>query len=185
MADRGCGKQATFSLSRFRLVTLVLATIALSLPSRSAIGSIPSQFDFDYQERTGFPLSHDDRVVALGDIAAIVQNGIHSSAPDTVKDWEAVREQIMAGNHCRRQNVRVVRVYTDQPIYFHKGFALLPDPTRPDQPSDPAKDFDVESDCTNPDSLKRKRCVSLHRDHVDNRGVAALFIVARTIHRAR
>jgi hypothetical protein len=161
---------------------LLVVTLALSLPARSARAGIPTEFDFAYQERTGFPLSHDDRVLTLGAVDALVQPAIHATlAPDSVLDWQSVRNRIEQGNHSSRRKVRVVRAYSDQPVYIYKGFALIPDPTRSEDAVDPSQQFDVELDCSSPDSLKRKRCISLHRDHVDNRGVGAVFLIARTI----
>ncbi len=137
---------------------------------------------FDFQERTGFPLSWDDRVIGLDALDTDIK-GAMANAGDTLLDWLTVRERISASAHASRRAARVVRVFTDQPVYLYKGFALLPDPTTPDTKLDLDKAWNVDVDCAggDPDNFKSARCISLHRDHVQNRSAIALVIVARTI----
>ncbi|MBE7481583.1 MAG: hypothetical protein HS104_16580 [Polyangiaceae bacterium] len=144
------------------------------------LSSKPTAFDF--QERTGFPLTSDERIVGLDALDTDVKSGI-LHAGDTLLDWLTVRERISASAHANRRAARVVRVFSDQPVYIYKGFALLPDPTKPDAAVDVDKDWNVDVDCNggDPDNFKSARCVSLHRDHVQNRSAIALVLVARTI----
>lgn len=135
---------------------------------------------FDFQERTGFPLTWDDRIIGLDALDADVK-GAMVNAGDTLVDWLTARERISASAHANRRAARVVRVFSDQPVYIYQGFALLPDPTTPDAPVDLDKHWNVEIDCNGGDPDKRARCVSLHRDHVQNRGAIALVLAARTI----
>ncbi len=164
-------------------------------PSHDDFAAVGSPFDpavpqdqstqptaFDFQERTGFPLTSDERIVGLDALDTDVKSGI-LHAGDTLLDWLTVRERISASAHANRRAARVVRVFSDQPVYIYKGFALLPDPTKPDAAVDVDKDWNVDVDCNggDPDNFKSARCVSLHRDHVQNRSAIALVLVARTI----
>lgn len=169
------GAQGTLRLA---LVVLTFGVIATT--SRAEVSNKPTAFDF--QERTGFPLTWDDRIVGLDALDTDVK-GAMVLAGDTLGDWLTVRERIAASAHTTRRAARVVRVFSDQPVYIYKGFALLPDPTNPDAPTNLDKDWNVELNCAggDPDNFKSARCVSLHRDHVQNRGAIALVLVARTI----
>lgn len=109
-----------------------------------------------------------------------VRFALAPSGGEPLTDWGVVGKNIGDVTPSPRRAVRLVRVYSDQPVFFYKGFALLPDPTRPEAMGDPLKDWNVALDCL-PDSPKRSRCISLHRDHAQNWDVGALAIVARTI----
>lgn len=153
--------------------------------SSPAVGASGEPIQFDYQERTGYPLAVEERVVSLPELdtlmeAALDPSGVVSES-QTLADWREIRARLEADAPLDRRAFRVVRSFSDQAVYIKQGFALLPDPSKPDQPVSPSE-FDIESDCDpGNNAIKAKRCISLHRDHEQNRGVVGVFLAARTI----
>lgn len=151
-----------------------LAAVGLLALPTSAPGAESEPLQFDYQERTGYPLAVEERIVPLAEVDALVQPALarrpHELPPNKpLLDWQEIRDRLEEDAPIERKFVRVVRSFSDQAVYIKDGFALLPDPSKPDQAVSP-DDFDVEVDCDpGEDAIKAKRCISLHRDHEQNR----------------
>lgn len=163
----------------------LVAAGLLALPN-SAPGAEGEPLQFDYQERTGYPLAVEERIVTLAEANELVQPALArplTEAPPNkpLLDWQEIRDRLEEDAPTERKFVRVVRSFSDQAVYIKDGFALLPDPSTPDQPVSP-QDFNVSVDCDpGRNAVKSKRCISLHRDHEQNRGVIAILLAARTV----
>jgi hypothetical protein len=165
--------------------TWCVATVGLLLLSNPATGSSAEPIQFDYQERTGYPLAVEERVVSLDEVDALVEAALDPSGvvveTQTRLDWREIKARLDVDVPEQRKAFRVVRSFSDQAVYIKQGFALLPDPSKPDEPVSP-NDFDIERDCDPIEGgPKANRCIGLHRDHEQNRGVAGVLLAARTI----
>lgn len=162
------------------------AAAGLLLLPTPAPGAEGEPLQFDYQERTGYPLAVEERIVTLAEADALIQPAltapIHEAPPNKpLLDWQEIRQRLEEDAPAERKFVRVVRSFSDQAVYIKDGFALLPDPSKPDQAVSP-DDFNVSVDCdAGQNAIKSRRCVSLHRDHEQNQGVIAILLAARTV----
>jgi hypothetical protein len=183
-----CGqiRAALAGVSRGSIVgfAALCAAVIVGLWAAPAVKADSKPVQFDYEERTGYPLAFEERIVPLVEAQQLVATAVRRvsivSSP-TQTDWQEISERLVADAPVGRDSVRVVRWFSDQPVFVKDGFALLPDPSQPDKAVNP-NDFNVASDCDpNTGGLKANRCISLHRDHVQNRQVTALLLAARTI----
>ena len=120
--------------------------LLVASPGASQLGDPNAPLQFDYQERTGFPLAFEERLVTLEEANGIVGTGLMEASPTAVEDWETVYNRLVTTAPPGRANVRVVRVFTDQPIFVKGGVALIPDPSDPESPLSP-DDFHVNQAC--------------------------------------
>lgn len=175
----------TASRRRFRTALPLLTALGCMLAAPTALAqqllpNEPKQFDFE--SRTGFPLAWDDRAVSVEEFINLVDDALAGNRlPDEVRtDWELMRDRYLAHAAPGRSDVRVVRVYSDQPVYVVDGVAILPDPTTPEGPlGEPSEE--LRADLCETETLGSPRCVSLHRDHEENKQVGALLLVARNV----
>ncbi len=154
--------------------------VAQAAPPTPGDPENPTRFDYDYQERTGFPLNHEDRFLSFGAIDAQMNEALSGEAKN---DWRIFLEDIISAAPRGREGVRMVRAYSDKPVYIIDGYAILPDPTSPEKSDlDFIEQLNVRAFCESAvANLSSDRCVSLHRDHPQNRGVIAILLASRTI----
>lgn len=163
--------------------SLALLAFLAFCPGTSRADDANQPLSFDYESRTGFPLAVDDRKVTLDKFESDMDDAIQY-AGQTKDDWNTIRAALDARTPEGRQKVRIVRVWTDQPVYIYRSFILLPDPKHPEDPVDISQ-FDVDAQCdsldTSDPTKPAARCISIHRDHRFNRDVTGVFLAARTI----
>jgi hypothetical protein len=179
----GITRRARFYTPARRMIVLAApfaVQTALARPGESqTVTNAPN--NFDYQERTGFALAFDDRLLSLDDTDALMTNALAGATSTAIDDWQTVIQRLKFGAPQGRQSVRAIRVYSDLPVYIKEGFALIPDATNTEGATS-ADDFVPERDCESPDQDPRhSRCIALHRDHVQNIDTNTVLISARTI----